>query len=711
MRVLIAVTHLLGAGHLTRAAALARALAEAGHAVVLASGGAPAPLVRSDGVRLVQLPPLHVAGTAFSTLLTADGSAADGTYRDRREAMLLDLLGKTAPDVVVTELFPFGRRALEAEFLALVGAARARRPRPLIFASVRDILVAPDKAAKVVTAHARIAQFYDAVLVHGDEALAPLEASWPVDDALRVRLRYTGYIDAGEVPLRAGPRDGVVAAAGSGDAGCGLFRAAAEAARLKPDLPWRIRVGHGVPEDAFRAVSQGLPEGIVSRAGADYRAQIAGAALSVSQCGYNTAVDLLVTGTPAVVVPFEAGRETEQRLRAERLAARGLARVLPEADLSGEALLAAVTAAMSASPPGPHGIDLDGAARSVAIIEELAARAAAEPPGRVLATIGVTVVREGGSNPGITAPEGPRGTGRPAARTPEVSLEGAVAKHPGAAIVRPCRKPSGFDGLSRALDGAAERGAQVTLWWRDDDAVAATPALDRLLELAEQFSAPIMLAAIPARVEPSLPPRLRDAAGVSLAVHGLAHSDHAPPGAKAAEFGPHRLLATLRAEAEAALGLAREKLPAARLLPVFVPPWNRIAPDLADVLPGLGYTGLSAAGGPPVAGLVRADATLDPIDWRGTRSLRDPDALLDDLAGQVASGSGRPIGLLTHHLAHDEAIWGFVAVVLATLSRHPAVRIRDPRHLFGAAAVDAGADHPKSEVLSEPEVFARARVG
>ena len=53
MRVLIAVTHLLGAGHLTRSAAIARAFAAAGHETMLISGGVPAPMVRSDGLRLV----------------------------------------------------------------------------------------------------------------------------------------------------------------------------------------------------------------------------------------------------------------------------------------------------------------------------------------------------------------------------------------------------------------------------------------------------------------------------------------------------------------------------------------------------------------------------------------------------------------------------------------------------------------------------------
>ena len=627
MRVLIAVTHLLGAGHLTRAAALARALAASGHAVVLASGGNPAPLVRLDGVRLVQLPPLHIRGTAFADLLDRDGRAAGPDMLAERRQALLAALDAQAPDILVTELFPFGRRALAGEFLALVEAARARRPRPLILASVRDILVPPDRPAKVAEAHARLAALYDGVLVHGDPALAPLDASWPVDADLAARLRYTGYVDEGAAP-ESGPRAGVVVAAGSSAAGLDLLRAAAEAARRRPALGWRILAGGGVPDAAFRAMGEGLPAGTLERARADYRALLARAAVSVSQCGYNTAVDLLAAGPRAVLVPFEAGRESEQRLRAERLAGRGLARLLPEADLDPDALLEAVEAALQAPPPPAHGIRLDGAARAVALIEGLQARSRA-------------------------------------------------------------RSGADLDPLRAALDAAGERGRRVALWWRDDDAVAASPALDRLLDLAGP--APLLLAAIPAGIRPCLAERLADAPQVSTAVHGLAHIDHAPPGARRAEFGPHRPTAVLRAEAEAALALARARLPG--VLPVFVPPWNRIAPDLAAALPELGYAGLSAArgSGPPAAepgALIRHDIDLDPIDWRGTRSLREPGGLVAELVRRVEAGG---IGLLTHHLAHDAAVWAFLDALLALLQRHPAVDVVDPRHLFPPRPVDGPA--------------------
>ncbi|MBE7244592.1 MAG: glycosyl transferase family 28 [Actinomycetospora chiangmaiensis] len=639
MRVLIAVTHLLGAGHLTRAAALARTFAAAGHEATLVSGGMPSPLVRLGGARLIQLPPVRVEGIAFGRLIGADGRPADAALLEARSDALLAALADAAPDAVITELFPFGRRILAAEYLALVEAARARPHRPLVLASVRDILVPPDRASKVAQAHDRIMGLYDAVLVHGDPAIAPLDASWPVDAALAPKLHYTGYVDEGGPVPPATERRGVLVAAGSSSAGLGLFGAAIAAARMRADLSWRILVGHGVPDADLARLADGLPPGIVMRARTDYRDLLAAAAVSVSQCGYNTAIDLLVTRTPSVLVPFEAGRETEQRLRAERLAALGLARIVPEAGLTPEALIAAVEDALS-----PQG----------------------------------TKASDG------TSPYDPQAPVPPA-------LEGAART---VALVTAMRKRAdGFAALRSALDRAAHENRRVPLWWRDDDAVAATPALDRLLSLAE--GTPILIAAIPAKTDASLARRLAGASDVSLAVHGLAHDNHAPPGERSAEFGPHRPLEELRAEAARALALAREHLPPDRLLPVFVPPWNRMSDALARVLPELGYRGLSAAGGPAMAGLRRAEATLDVIDWRGSRSLRAAESLLAPLTAHAMSGSAEPLGLLTHHLAHDETVWAFLAELIPLLAGHPAVAWHDPRDLFGPPV-----DEPPREPIS-----------
>ncbi|MCB5176377.1 glycosyltransferase [Microvirga lenta] len=618
MRVLIVVTHLLGAGHLTRAAALARAFARAGHATTLVSGGTPVPLADFEDVSLVQLPPVRTTGTDFKALLDEAGAPIDATRLDRRRELLLATLQEARPDVVVTELFPFGRRVLADEFMALLEAARSLQPRPLVLSSIRDILVAPSKPERVAEAHGRIAAFYDAVLVHGDPRIVPLTASWPVDPELAPLLHYTGYVDEGSAPARNLARNGIVVSGGSSAASLPLYRAAVEASRMVADRPWRILIGRGVAEADFRSLqAMAPPHATVERARRDFRDLLAQAEVSVSQAGYNTVVDLLQAGVTPVLVPFEAGHETEQRLRAERLKSLGFAEIVPEAGLSAPLLADAVRQALAGPSSPPPTLSLDGARESVTIAETLS-------------------------------------------------------------VARPALNRSiDWSPIGQALSRARDAGRGIGFWWRDDDAVAHTPELDRLLGLARRYEAGIGLAAIPALVEASLAHRLRDEDGALALVHGWSHANHAPPGQKKAEFGDHRPTATLAAEAGDALRMARAAL-GQKVLPVFVPPWNRIAPGLVPHLPGLGYRALSTFRDrdrhQPVRDLVQINTHIDPIDWHGSRSLVEPAALVASVAAAIdrrvdgTADADEPIGFLTHHKVHDESIWFFCEGLAAYLA-------------------------------------------
>ena len=92
--------------------------------------------------------------------------------------------------------------------------------------------------------------------------------------------------------------------------------------------------------------------------------------------------------------------------------------------------------------------------------------------------------------------------------------------------------------LTAHLDWFAERGRMVRFWWRDDDAQRETPELARLVGLSEALSVPLHLAVIPEGAEAGL----AQAVGplVVPMVHGWAHLNHAPEGAKKAEFGHPR---------------------------------------------------------------------------------------------------------------------------------------------------------------------------
>lgn len=132
MKVMIVVTHLLGTGHLARALTLGRAFAAAHHEVQIVSGGMPAPHLVTTEVPLVQLPPLRSDGVDFTRLLNQNGQLATHEYRANRIEFLLDAFATFHPDVLITELFPFGRRVLKEEFLSLLSAATSRPSQPTI---------------------------------------------------------------------------------------------------------------------------------------------------------------------------------------------------------------------------------------------------------------------------------------------------------------------------------------------------------------------------------------------------------------------------------------------------------------------------------------------------------------------------------------------------------------------------------------------------
>ena len=249
-----------------------------------------------------------------------------------------------------------------------------------------------------------------------------------------------------------------------------------------------------------------------------------------------------------------------------------------------------------------------------------------------------------------------------------------------------------WDELARECDAWAESGRTIELWWRDDDAVADTPALRRLIQVA---TVPLSLAVIPAKLEPSLPMFLKGHDSVSVLQHGLDHRNHAPAGAKKSEFPESRSWP----EVAGALQQGRDRLAAvfgAPFLPVLTPPWNRIGPGHASRLPDLAYRGLTtylgrkrgeAARGPHGA-VIQVNTHVDVIDWRGTRGFLGLTATLALLAGHLKAkrlGEADPVeptGLLTHHLVHDTETWEFLGALLDWCAKRPNIAWRSAADLF-----------------------------
>jgi hypothetical protein len=230
--------------------------------------------------------------------------------------------------------------------------------------------------------------------------------------------------------------------------------------------------------------------------------------------------------------------------------------------------------------------------------------------------------------------------------------------------------------LMAELDRCAGAGHRITFWLRDDDAVAATPALDRLMSLAGQWNVPVVLAVIPLPAKPDLAARLAGEP-VRIALHGFAHRNHAGPGEKKQELGGHRPAATVLDE----LARGRDRLEAlfpGQAVAMLVPPWNRISADLVPRLPALGLRWLSSFGQDPpcqpAPNLTQIDCQLDVMDWRSRRSHPSEvlTAALADLVRRRAAAPG-PVGILTHHLVHDDTAWTFLADLFRLTAGHEAV--------------------------------------
>jgi len=219
--------------------------------------------------------------------------------------------------------------------------------------------------------------------VHGDPRLIPFERSFPLASQIAERIRHTGYVVSTRPSDDAttGAQE-VLVSAGGGAVGRDLLVTALHArafTHLKNRV-WRVIVGVSAqPSDAamIKALGDDMGDGqvVVERMRSDFTTLLANCAVSVSQGGYNTIMEILATRARAVVVPFAAGAETEQMLRACALAERGCLQLVPESELNARALAAAIDRAAFGPAPPPATLDLDGAAASARILHQhLAAR-------------------------------------------------------------------------------------------------------------------------------------------------------------------------------------------------------------------------------------------------------------------------------------------------------------------------------------------------
>lgn len=385
MKIFYYCQHVLGIGHLRRSLEIVKALAKT-HDTTLILGGPPAS-IDTTGCTIFQLPGLQM-DTEFNSLIVSDNKLTLEATRQKRQELLYNHFTSSAPDCFITELYPFGRKAFRFELDPILAAIKSKKlPECKCICSVRDILV--EKVEGKEKFEKRVVEilnnYYSAILVHADRQVVTLDETFDPLAEIQPPLYYTGFVS--EKPaatnrsirneMNLGPQDTlIVASAGGGSVGSELLFAVTRAfkrlLRTNPLARLQLFTGPYCDEQIYKDLVSHSSENIkVDRFTNAFPAWLTAADLSISLAGYNTCMNLLQTGVPALILPFSQNRE--QRLRARKLSIAAPIAVLEKSDLSTEILLAKMNQQLQLQHQEAT-VQLDGAAKSLEIVNALLAK-------------------------------------------------------------------------------------------------------------------------------------------------------------------------------------------------------------------------------------------------------------------------------------------------------------------------------------------------
>lgn len=364
--ILVYVQHLLGSGHLHRTALITTELANKGFAVTVVSGGV-AESVDFGKVAFIQLPAIKTDST-FTDLFDEYGKPINDDFKHARAEQLVRVFNELLPNLVLIETYPFGRRQLRFELLPLLQAIKQHKSaqpkstqpkstqpksaQPIVACSIRDIIQPKSKPKRVQEVVDLLTRHFDYIFVHGDKNFIEFERTFPAAGCFGDKLVYTGYVTkrlSGTINTDRKLKN-ILVSAGGGAVGQKLYQTAISAAKLASGLhhDWHILVGNNLSAVDFGEIQALQSDNLkIERNRNNFIDLLCQCSVSISQGGYNTMMDILITNTPAVIIPFEGHSqqqlEQEQLMRADAFEKNNMATLLREKSLTASTLLAAIS--------------------------------------------------------------------------------------------------------------------------------------------------------------------------------------------------------------------------------------------------------------------------------------------------------------------------------------------------------------------------------
>ncbi|MCG3117640.1 MAG: hypothetical protein LLH30_18380 [Candidatus Manganitrophus sp. SA1] len=636
--------HVLGMGHFIRSMEIVRALKD--FEVCFLNGGEIVPGFEfPSSVDVVNLTPL--TSDADFKEVRSGGPHSLEEIKEVRRLKILSEFERFKPDLLIVELFPFGRRKFAFELVPLLARIRLGGYPTKVVCSLRDILVGKRDQARHEDQVCRIVnRYFDLILIHSDPTFQRLEETFSRMEELHAATWYTGFVAQTMDPFPINPPEGIPAddetptilvSIGGGRVGIELLECAIDAGPIVGETaPHRMLIFTGpyFPEDHFLRLQRKIeknPNITIRRYTTDFLSYMKRAGLSISMAGYNTCMNILTTGTKSLLLPFTGNQNEEQTIRAKKLAALGVAEMICPDELQPRSLADKIVRALKTEPVSV-GLEMQGAEKTARFLGE-------------------------------TVRSGRRGKGQ--------------TKRKFDSLERPLRP---------LLDQIAEDKRKIDLFLRDDDVDTDEESLQQLFDVTLAHYVPLNLEIIPGALTDSgiklldhhkhLHPNLFE-----LNQHGWMHRNHEKVGRKC-EFGISRTFDQQWEDISRGKALL-EKIFGDKFYPAFTPPWNRCNEETFQVLDRLGFQVFSKdKGDRPVTGFgfKEISTTLDLYRWKGRTSMKSPDEIVESLAIQMRETG--PVGILLHHKVMNEEAFHFLDALLGLFCRYPNVRF----HLFQSLA-------------------------